>query len=202
MNGDLYNLNKAIWECRKCERFDFASQPGYFSECTKILFIARNPGQLYVRKSGWSDFEFINLENFDSFQKGYSKGILEAPIGKFIMSILPEKYMELWSITNIAKCRTPNDSALSPLEIDNCRPFLQEQILLCKPLLIVTMGGPAFNWWYPELKLSDYVNEITTVKLSYATTKVPLLHIYHPSSFRINRAILKNKVSELVDLYC
>jgi DNA polymerase len=44
-------------------------------------------------------------------------------------------------IANVVKCRPPNNRDPAPAEIDACRPYLEEQIRLIDPAVIVTLGN-------------------------------------------------------------
>src|SRR5271156_6287565 len=44
-------------------------------------------------------------------------------------------------IANVVKCRPPQNRDPAPGEIDSCRPYLEEQILLIDPRVIVTLGN-------------------------------------------------------------
>ena len=46
-------------------------------------------------------------------------------------------------IVNTVKCRPPNNRNPEPDEMAACRPFLEEQIRLVSPRVIVTLGAPA-----------------------------------------------------------
>jgi len=46
-------------------------------------------------------------------------------------------------IANVLKCRPPNNRAPAPREIDACRPYLDRQIALIRPKLIVALGKSA-----------------------------------------------------------
>jgi DNA polymerase len=46
-------------------------------------------------------------------------------------------------ITNVLKCRPPNNRTPEPLEVDACRPYLERQIDLISPRLIVALGRSA-----------------------------------------------------------
>lgn len=46
--------------------------------------------------------------------------------------------------TSVAKCVAPSDASL-PKMILNCRPFLERQIRLIRPRLIITLGTAAFS---------------------------------------------------------
>jgi uracil-DNA glycosylase family 4 len=44
-------------------------------------------------------------------------------------------------IANVVKCRPPNNRDPAPNEIEACRPYLEEQITLIDPAVIVTLGN-------------------------------------------------------------
>ncbi|MDL1970802.1 MAG: uracil-DNA glycosylase [Candidatus Desulfofervidaceae bacterium] len=44
-------------------------------------------------------------------------------------------------ITNIIKCRPPNNRNPQPDEIEACKPFLMQQLNVIKPLVICTLGS-------------------------------------------------------------
>jgi len=46
-------------------------------------------------------------------------------------------------ITNVVYWRPPGNRTPTPLEIQICRPFLERQVELVAPDIVVTLGGPA-----------------------------------------------------------
>jgi DNA polymerase len=46
-------------------------------------------------------------------------------------------------ILNAVKCRPPENRTPAPDEIAACRPFLEEQLAVIRPLVIVALGNPA-----------------------------------------------------------
>ena len=44
-------------------------------------------------------------------------------------------------IANVVKCRPPNNRDPLPAEIDACRPYLESQIAIIDPVVIVTLGN-------------------------------------------------------------
>ena len=56
-----------------------------------------------------------------------------------IIEAMGKKREDVW-IGNILKCRPPNNRNPEPDEVAACRPFLEEQIRLISPKVIVTLG--------------------------------------------------------------
>ncbi len=56
-----------------------------------------------------------------------------------IIEAIGKKREDVW-ICNVLKCRPPNNRNPEPDEVAACRPFLDEQIRLISPKVIVTLG--------------------------------------------------------------
>jgi DNA polymerase len=57
-------------------------------------------------------------------------------------------------ITNVVKCRPPGNRDPQPPEIEACRPYLDEQIALIHPRLIVTLGRFSMQRYFPGASIS------------------------------------------------
>jgi uracil-DNA glycosylase len=84
-------------------------------------------------------------------------------------------------ITGITKCRPPNRNP-DPAEIAQCAPYLQRQIALLRPRVIIAMGRFAV-----QSLLADSVPDVASVPLGklrgqvYAYHGVPVVATYHPA---------------------
>lgn len=58
-------------------------------------------------------------------------------------------------ITNVVKCRPPQNRDPFEEEITTCAPYLARQIQIIKPLVISTLGRYALNHFLPNLKISE-----------------------------------------------
>jgi DNA polymerase len=79
-------------------------------------------------------------------------------------------------ISNILKCRPPEDRDPLPAEITQCEPYLQRQIELVKPRLILAMGAVAAH---NLLKVDTAVTKLRGQLHYYGDT--PLVVTYHPA---------------------
>jgi uracil-DNA glycosylase len=79
-------------------------------------------------------------------------------------------------IANVLKCRPPGNRAPTPLETESCRPYLDRQIALIQPKLIVALGKSA---------ATTLLNvEATIASLRGRVHRyqgVPLIVTYHPA---------------------
>jgi DNA polymerase len=53
-------------------------------------------------------------------------------------------------ITNIVKCRPPGNRLPARVEMETCAPYLEAQIALIQPALIVTLGNTPTQWLLPD----------------------------------------------------
>jgi len=58
-------------------------------------------------------------------------------------------------ITNIVKCRPPDNRDPLPNEIESCSPYLKQQVEEVKPKVIATLGRYAMNHFLPDMKISE-----------------------------------------------
>ena len=76
-------------------------------------------------------------------------------------------------ITNVVKCRPPDNRTPTPEEVQACRPWLAEQIQSLEPKLIITMGAPATHWFKPNVKITQARGRVEKVQ---GQVILPVLH--------------------------
>ncbi len=79
-------------------------------------------------------------------------------------------------IANVLKCRPPNNRTPEPAEADACRPFLERQIALIRPRIIVALGRSAAS-----LLLRSDATIASLRGRVHAYENVPLIVTYHPA---------------------
>jgi len=81
-------------------------------------------------------------------------------------------------ITNILKCRPPNNRDPKLDEVSKCEPFLHSQVDLIKPKLIVALGRiAAHNLLKTDQPLSSLRGSINY----FGKAKTPVIVTYHPA---------------------
>jgi len=80
-------------------------------------------------------------------------------------------------ITNIVKCRPPGNRVPSKDEMECCFPYLEAQIALIQPSLIVTLGNTSTQWLIPDAP------GITKSRGTFLTWRggIQILPMFHPS---------------------
>jgi len=89
-------------------------------------------------------------------------------------------------ITNIVKCRPPDNRDPLPSEIEDCSPYLNKQIELIKPKLIVALGKVAGK----ALLKKDILLKEMRNKTHYFKS-IPLIVTYHPAALLRNPSLKK-----------
>ena len=74
------------------------------------------------------------------------------PAGRFLDELLTSVGLSRESvyIANIVKCRPPENRDPQPVEIATCRGYLEKQIELVDPKVIVTLGRFSMARWFPD----------------------------------------------------
>ncbi len=79
-------------------------------------------------------------------------------------------------IANAVKCRPPGNRTPEPAEMSACRPYLERQIALIQPKVIVALGRPAAQTLIgEEIKISAARGRL------FEYQGVPLIITYHPA---------------------
>lgn len=79
-------------------------------------------------------------------------------------------------ITNIVKRRPPENRDPSPLEIAAYKPYLEKQLTIIKPKIIITLGRFSMNYFLPEAKI------MRDQGCLFDFTEFKLMPIIHPAA--------------------
>ncbi len=83
-------------------------------------------------------------------------------------------------IANTVKCRPPNNRDPKLEEIEACFPYLEEQLKIISPKIIVTLWKFALNLFFPEKKISESHWKI------FIKWDLKILSLYHPAAALYN----------------
>jgi DNA polymerase len=135
--NNLTGLATQIKVCTRCDLSKSRTQavPGEGPAQAQILFIGEAPG-------------------FYEDQQGRP---FVGPSGNLLNELLTLIGMERKDvyIANVVKCRPPQNRDPQPDEIEACRIWLDQQIKLLKPKVIVTISRYAMARWFPNKKISE-----------------------------------------------
>ncbi len=132
----LTALNEEIARCQLCEiaKTRTHAVPGEGAEDAEILFIGEGPG--------WHED-----------QQGRP---FVGPAGKYLDDLLGSINLDRSQvyIANVIKCRPPGNRDPLPTEINNCSQWLDRQIELIHPKIIVTLGRYSMAKFFPGKTIS------------------------------------------------
>ena len=134
--SELTDLCKEIKVCQLCILSQGRSHavPGEGPEDANIMFIGEGPG-FHEDRQG---------RPFVGAAGNYLNELLEK------INLRREEVY----ITNVVKCRPPGNRDPQPEEVEACRAYLDKQIELIHPRLIVTLGRFSMQRYFPGASIS------------------------------------------------
>ena len=159
-------LNKKILECSKCRLSQKRTHivPGQGVEHPDVLVIGEGPGEEEDKQG----LPFV----------GPAGKLLD----KMLNAIQLDRFVNCY-IANTVKCRPPYNRDPQKGEAETCRSFLDAQIAVLKPKMILAVGKVAVRNLLKiegEFSLNRYRGKI------YEYNKIPLIVTYHPSALLRN----------------
>lgn len=127
---------------------------------------------------------------------GYYESIERRPFvgrsGQLLRKVLVESGLleSQVYISNIVKARPPDNRDPLPEEILAFKPYLDAEINLIKPKLVVTLGRFSMGKFLPEVKVSEVHGRLFKIKWNEQTLFI--LPMYHPAA-----ALRATRVKEL-----
>jgi DNA polymerase len=85
-------------------------------------------------------------------------------------------------ITNIVKCRPPDNRDPEPDEIAACAPYLQRQLEILDPALIVTLGRHSLGRFMPGSRISQSHGTVRLVDPATGAANALVFAMYHPAA--------------------
>jgi len=155
----LEKLAKQIMVCTKCElhRSRKKAVPGEGPTHTEIMFIGEGPG-------------------FNENEQGRP---FVGAAGKFLDELLQQAGVtraDVW-ITNVVKCRPPGNRDPLPNEIEICTSnYLQHQIKIVNPSIIVTLGRFSMGLFFKGAKITQIHGQMRKVEDRF------VIAMYHPAA--------------------
>ncbi len=134
--SELTDLYQEIRQCQKCILGQGRTNavPGEGPEDADIMFIGEAPG----------------------FHEDRLGRPFVGAAGKYLDELLAKigiRREEVY-IANVVKCRPPGNRDPRPEEIEACRPYLDKQIEIIRPRIIVTLGRFSMQRYFPGASIS------------------------------------------------
>jgi uracil-DNA glycosylase family 4 len=97
-------------------------------------------------------------------------------------------------ITNVVKCRPPENRRPTGAEADACQPYLERQLGLVRPKVVVLLGDSALKRFLPEESLGTAHGRL------FRRGEFSLFPTYHPAAMIYNRSLGKVTEDDFKDL--
>jgi len=179
MNSELETIRQKVIECTKCElsKTRTNSVPGKGNFQSDVIFVGEAPG----RNEDKNGEPFVGIA-------GQRLGLALEDAGISRESIY---------ITNVVKCRPPNNRVPTISERNACDDYLQKEIAIIKPKIICILGNTAFNSILGGSEITKYRGKLVKKdKQFYFLTVHPAATIYNQELI----AVLKEDIIKLFNL--
>ena len=162
----LAQITKEVSTCQKCPlyRSRKLSVPGEGPANTEIMFIGEGPG----------------------FHENEQGRPFVGAAGSFLNELLAEaglKRSDVW-IGNVVKCRPPGNRDPLPEELAACNDYLDQQIAIINPKIIITLGRFSMGKFMPGAKISQVHGQMRRVDGRF------VIAMFHPAA-ALHQAALK-----------
>ena len=166
--GSLDEIAKEVNNCTKCELHKNRTYavPGNGPNPCTLMFIGEAPG-LNEDKLG---IPFVGRAG-----KLLNRLLEDIPI-----------YRDDIFVTNVVKCRPPKNRDPLPNEVRSCKTYLDQQINIVNPRIVVSVGRYSLLHFRPEGKIS-----LDHGKLFHWQTRA-LYPIYHPAAALRNKDVFRS----------
>ncbi len=169
----LAEIDREIDTCQRCDLFRTANRavPGEGPVGARIMLVGEAPG-------------------FNEDKQGRP---FVGAAGKFLEELLAEAGLrrEDVYITNVVKHRPPNNRDPAPEELQACRPWLEEQIRIINPRLIVTLGRFSMGTFFPGSMISRVHGQIREKDGRF------IFHMYHPAAALHQQALRQTLLEDM-----
>jgi uracil-DNA glycosylase family 4 len=122
--------------------------------------------------------------------------------GKFLNEMLQGIGLERKDvyITNIVKYRPPNNRDPLPEEKKAFLPYLQAQLEVIQPKIVVTLGRHSMNCFLPDLQISKIHGEAKRIRISMKESDdvltIVILPLFHPAAALYNGGMRQTLIDD------
>jgi len=179
MEKKLEIVKQNVIKCTKCDlcKTRTNSVPGKGNFQSNVIFVGEAPG----KNEDKNGEPFIGVAG-----KKLTIALEEAGISR------DEVY-----ITNIVKCRPPNNRVPNNVERNTCQEYLKEEISIIKPKIICILGNTAFNSILGGSEITKFRGKVARKNnLLYFITIHPAATIYNQKLV----GVLKEDIIKLFNL--
>jgi uracil-DNA glycosylase family 4 len=153
-----------VRDCKRCRLHEGRTKavPGEGHPSTEVVFVGEGPG--------------FNEDRLGRPFVGRAGDLLVRLLGS-----IGWRRDEVF-ITNVVKCRPPDNRDPEPDEVAACAPYLKRQLEILDPALIVTLGRHSMGRFMPGARISQAHGTVRPVEPETGATDALVLAMYHPAA--------------------
>jgi uracil-DNA glycosylase family 4 len=155
----LLELEAQVRACQKCPLAQGRTHavPGHGDYNSVVMFVGEGPG-------------------FEEDRQGYP---FVGRSGQFLNQMLAKVGIRRDDVfvTNVVKCRPPNNRDPLPDELAACSDYLTRQVELINPRIIVTLGRFSMARWFPGAAITKIHGQLKNIGRGRVA-----LAMYHPAA--------------------
>ncbi len=175
-------LEAVAAEVRGCTRCKLATGrtnavPGEGSPDTEVVFVGEGPG--------------FNEDRLGRPFVGRAGDLLVKLLGSI------EWRRQDVFITNVVKCRPPDNRDPEPDEVAACGPYLRRQLEILDPALIVTLGRHSMARFMPGARISQSHGTTAPVDPATGARDATVFAMYHPAAALRTAAIERESYDDV-----
>ena len=186
MRNELLELRKQVENCRKCGLWETRKRSvfGEGPETAKVMLVGLGPGY-YENLMG---IPFV----------GAAGKLLDV-----LLTLAGLARNEVY-ITNVVKCYLPHNKATKE-ELMACTPYLDQQIAIIEPTIIIALGNVATEYLFDKCKLQTLSMYHLHGKLFDASSlflHAKIVPMYHPAAALRTPRLKAVIMNDWKNLYC
>ncbi|RMW37524.1 MAG: uracil-DNA glycosylase [Nitrosopumilus sp.] len=173
----LETIKQNVIECTKCDlcKTRTNSVPGKGNFQSDVIFVGEAPGR-------------NEDKNGEPFVGAAGKKLSAALEGAGVSR-------EQVYITNVVKCRPPNNRVPNTTERETCKEYLKKEISIIKPKIICVLGNTAFNSVLGGSEITKFRG-----KLARKDNQLYFITI-HPAATIYNQELISTLNNDIVKLF-
>ena len=153
-----------VRDCKRCRLHEGRTKavPGEGHPSTEVVFVGEGPG--------------FNEDRLGRPFVGRAGDLLVRLLGS-----IGWRRDEVF-ITNVVKCRPPDNRDPEPDEVAACAPYLKRQLEALDPALIVTLGRHSMGRFMPGARISQAHGTVRPIDPETGAADAMVLAMYHPAA--------------------
>jgi len=172
IEGELKKIKDEIIACKKCSLYKYRNENRFYpvvgegNHQAKIMFVGEAPG--------------LNEARTGRPFCGAAGRVLDE-----LLDFAGIKRKEIY-ISNLVKCRPPQNRDPQKEEIEFCLPYIERQIKIIRPKLICTLGRFSMQFLMEKFGLEKLIQPISTIHGNVFESKdfikgIKIIPFYHPA---------------------